>query len=104
MLSLLGSNNLDNYVNETGVIKEVASMIKSINADERKIAQARYAEDLERLWNTERDLAVMEGIAKGKEEGKKEIILQMYLNKIDISTIAKITGYFIEEIENIINN
>ena len=44
-------------------------MIKSINADERKIAQARYAEDLERLWNTERDLAVMEGIGKGKEEG-----------------------------------
>ena len=72
MLSVLGSNNLENYVNEAGIIKEVINVIKGINDDERKIAQARYAEDLERMWHTEREIAIEEGRAEGRAQGLYE--------------------------------
>ncbi len=42
-----------------------------------------------------------EGIQKGKEEGRKEIVLSMIQNKMEASIISKITGLSEKEIKNL---
>ena len=42
---------------------------------------------------------IKEGLKRGRQEGRQEVILNMLKNKIDISTISKVTGLSREEIE-----
>ena len=71
-----------------------------------------YEEDLRKKINTWKKRAKNEGISIGekkgisigKEEEKKELIIQFYKNNVDMETISKATGLSINEIQNIVNN
>ena len=47
---------------------------------------------------------IQEGIKQEKEKNKKEIVLNMYKEKIDINTICKIMKLNKKQVEEILNN
>ena len=88
MLKVLSEYDISKYQNDTGIIKEVISMISEFNEDERKRLDAQFAEDHERTMKTlyeqwkleakEEGLkeGMKEGLKEGLEQGKKEGLQQ----------------------------
>ena len=52
----------------------------------------------------EEDRKYRDGLVDGRYEGKKEMVINMVLEKIPLETISKVTNLTIEEIEKIANN
>lgn len=71
------------------------SRLKKIIDDEAKIDYARYQG---------REEGREEGRTKGKVEGKIDVILQGAKNGLSITTLAQITGFSEERVEEILKN
>ena len=52
----------------------------------------------------EEDRKYRDGLVDGRYEGKKEMVINMVLEKIPLETISKVTNLTIEEIEKIADN
>ena len=73
---VLSDYNISKYSNDEGIIKEVINMISHFNEDEKKKADARFAEDQERTFLTLCQKNYDEGLEKGIEQGLEKGIEQ----------------------------
>ena len=100
MLMVLSDYNISKYQNDKGIIKEVADMISHFNEDEKKKADARFAEDQERTYlsymqqsyDEGHEKGMKQGIEQGIEQRSIEIAKSMLKDNLDISTISRYTG------------
>ena len=108
----LDLSNLLKLSKDNEVIDKYMEELERVNKDPKFIEYMSYEEDLRKKINTWKKRAKNEGISIGekkgisigKEEEKKELIIQFYKNNVDMETISKATGLSINEIQNIVNN
>lgn len=113
MLKVLSENDISKYHNDTGIVKEVVSMISHFNEEERAKCQARFEADQERTYKTIEYQIRMEGIEEGLQQGLqqgreqgielgvKKVANKLKLMNISVEEIASITGLSIEEIKKL---
>lgn len=85
-------------------IMEENEVIKAANDELEKLQQdehTQYLAWLREKYILETNTMKNEGIAIGREQGKKEIVKRMLKEKFEISVISKITGLSNEEINKI---
>ncbi len=64
-------------------------------------AEYDYATDIAVQREEEREIALQEGMQKGKEEKATHIVLRMVSKDVDMLTISEYTDLSLEEIEKI---
>ena len=86
-------------------IQKAEEELEILNSDEKEKELARLREkairDEAAAMAGARERGLAEGLAKGHQSEKIQIAKKMLENKIDIETIATITGLTITEIENL---
>ena len=91
-------------------IKELMEgKIREMNHDEKLVTEYRtWKDENERInasiINEERKEARQEGLEEGINNRNKEIVLEMFNNKVSIELIGKYTNLSQEEIEKILKN
>ena len=99
-------------------VEELQEKVKDFDQDAFKASCKEQLDELKeiaRLKNAE-DKGIQEGIREGIEQGieqgiqegvlknQKEIVLNMYKEKIELDIISKVTKLTLKEIDEIINN
>jgi predicted transposase/invertase (TIGR01784 family) len=86
---------------KTEEMKMTVGRLKQLSADERTrmLYEARQLYLMDEA--ARRDTAVAEGRARGRAEGKLEMVRQMLLSGLDIGVISQISGMSAEEIKNL---
>ena len=103
-ISFLENNRekLLTYRFKTDFGREVAYMLDDLNK-EITLQNAAWKEEYNRKYHLgEIKEAKEQGLEQGKLENKKEMIISMHKNGIDILTISKVSNLTIEEIKKII--
>ena len=103
-ISFLENNRekLLTYRFKTDFGREVAYMLDDLNK-EIALQNAAWKEEYNRKYHLgEIKEAKEQGLEQGKLENKKEMIISMHKNGIDILTISKVSNLTIEEIKKII--
>lgn len=86
---------------------KIMSKIEKLTKDDKFMSELEALKMLE--WEEKskmtyvKNLGIVEGEIKGKEETTKELILSMLDNKLSLDMISKITNKSIDEIKKIIN-
>ena len=83
------------------VVYKYMEDLDNLNKDVKFREYMTYEMDKEIIHNTEMNLAREDGISKGLEQGKKEIVLKMLRDGVEVETIMKYTGMSKAEIENL---
>ncbi|WP_168118785.1 Rpn family recombination-promoting nuclease/putative transposase [Paenibacillus sp. HB172176] len=85
-------------------LKELIEMDANIKKTEELLLRLSSDEETYRLYEArehslmERNSLIADGVAKGIEKGKQEVIKNMLKEGVDVELIAKVTGLSIEEI------
>ena len=82
---------------EDEFVKKLKEKLKKLNQNKEFVSFLSREEDIEFQMNSERS----EGIDEGINIGKNEMVKKMLKEKIDISTIIKISGLTLKEIEGL---
>ena len=82
---------------EDEFMKKLKEKLKKLNQNKEFVSFLSREKDIEYQMNTERN----EGIEQGINIGKNEMVKKMLKEKIDISTIIKISGLTLKEIEGL---
>lgn len=102
---------LEKLIKENLELKEVGEKIKDINGDSDLAYEYDYEEHQRFVRNSMMSSAIRKGWNEGKEDGRKEgilenqknIVLNMLKENLSMDIIKKITGLSEKQIENIIN-
>ena len=85
-------------------IQMAGNILMSVSQDEKERAVFRsrkmYQTDMQSNWNTAYD----KGEKRGRESGKQEVAINALRMNIPIADIAKMTGFSLEELENLNRN
>ena len=73
--------------------------IRELNDDERIMEQWVADESARLAFADEKETAYCDGKEEGKEENRREIIINMIKKNIDYKTISEVTGKSFEEIK-----
>ncbi len=78
---------------EDEFVKKLKEKLKKLNQNKGFVSFLSREKDIKFQMNTER--------SEGRIEGKNEMVKKMLKEKIDISTIIKISGLSLKEIESL---
>jgi len=77
----------------------IAEILKLEKTDRKAYEESlKKHRDLKNVMDSHKRMGFDEGIAKGREEGKKETAIRLFKEKMDIKFISKVTNISEEEL------
>lgn len=101
LLTIKQKEDLNTLVKEETLLKNYSKKLINLSSNDdykEKIMDERIEENLAKHE------AYFEGVDVGIEKNKKQVVFNMYNDKLDLETIAKYAELTIEQVENIIKN
>lgn len=83
-------------------MNEYKEKVESLNEDLTFTSAISYEDDQRMILNTERKISFEEGMEKGQEESKINIIKSMYDKEFSLEQIADIINISVDEVRNIL--